>query len=129
MPEMCFPHGARRGRTGEASNYLMSIVATHDRQRLTGAANMTRHSDPGLDALLRCGSSTMDDEAVWREAVATCAGQVPMIQIVQYINTWAHRRGLRARPAHGRAHPRHGHPPGGALKLPTEPLCGGTEWA
>ena len=29
--------------------YLVSIVATHDRQRLTGAANMTRHSDPRMD--------------------------------------------------------------------------------
>jgi peptide/nickel transport system substrate-binding protein len=32
--------GAWGSSTGEASNYLLSIVATHDRQRLTGAANI-----------------------------------------------------------------------------------------
>lgn len=93
--------GAWGSSTGEASNYLLSIVSTYDRQKLTGPANMTRHSDPKIDALLARGAATMDDEtreAIWREAVAYYAEQVPMIQLLQYINTWAHRRGLRHDP-------------------------------
>ncbi|MBX6747020.1 MAG: ABC transporter substrate-binding protein, partial [Acetobacteraceae bacterium] len=93
--------GAWGSSTGEASNYLLSIVATHDRQKLTGPSNMTRHSDPRIDELLARGAATMDDEAreaIWREAVAYYAEQVPMIQLLQYVNTWAHRRGLRHDP-------------------------------
>ncbi len=89
--------GAWGSSTGEASNYLLSIVATYDRQRLTGAANMSRHSDPRIDDFVVRGAATMDEEAretIWREAVAYYAEQVPMIQLVQYVNTWAHRRGL-----------------------------------
>ena len=46
---------------------------TYDRAKLTGASNMTRHSDPVIDDLLARGAATMDDEereAIWREAVA-----------------------------------------------------------
>lgn len=90
--------GAWGSSTGEGSNYLLAIVSTFDRQKLTGASNMTRHSDPRFDALLTRGAATMDDaarEAVWREAVALYATEMPMIQLVQYINTWAHRPGLQ----------------------------------
>ena len=93
--------GAWGSSSGEGSNYLLAIVSTYDRQKLTGASNMTRHSDPRFDALLARGAATMDDaarEAVWREAVALYAEQMPMIQLVQYVNTWAHRRGLRHEP-------------------------------
>ncbi len=93
--------GAWGSSTGEGSNYLLAIVSTYDRQKLTGPSNMTRHSDPRFDALLLRGAATMDDaarEAVWREAVALYAEEEPMIQLVQYINTWAHRRGLRHEP-------------------------------
>ena len=93
--------GAWGSSTGEASNYLLSIVATHDRQRLTGAANMTRHSDPRLDEMVLRGAAIMDEErreAAWREAVAYYAEREPMIQLLQYVNTWAHRRGLRHDP-------------------------------
>jgi peptide/nickel transport system substrate-binding protein len=93
--------GAWGSSSGEASNFLLAIVATYDRQRLTGASNMTRHSDPRIDELLARGSATMDDErreATWKEAVAYYAEQAPMIQLLQYVNTWAHRRGLRHEP-------------------------------
>lgn len=93
--------GAWGSSTGEASNYLLAIVSTHDRARLTGPSNMTRHSDPVLDRFLERGAATMDDEAregIWREAAAYYAGQMPMLQLVQYINTWAHRRGLTHEP-------------------------------
>ena len=55
------------------------------------------YSDPVIDGLLARGSATMDDEAreaIWRDAVAYYARQEPMIQLLQYVNTWAHRRGL-----------------------------------
>ncbi len=89
--------GAWGSSTGEASNYLLAIVSTFDRAKLTGPSNMTRHSDPVIDDFLARGSATMDDEAregLWREAVAYYAQQEPMIQLLQYVNTWAHRRGL-----------------------------------
>jgi peptide/nickel transport system substrate-binding protein len=93
--------GAWGSSTGEASNYLLAVVSTYDRAKLTGASNMTRHSDPVIDDLLARGAATMDDEAreaIWREAVAYYARQEPMIQLLQYVNTWAHRRGLRHDP-------------------------------
>ena len=89
--------GAWGSSSGEASNYLLAIVASFDRARLTGASNMTRHSDPRLDDFLARGSATMDDEkreAIWKDATAYYAEQVPMIQLLQYLNTWAVRRGL-----------------------------------
>jgi peptide/nickel transport system substrate-binding protein len=93
--------GAWGSSTGEAGNYLLSIVATYDRQKLTGAANMFRHSDPRIDDYVLRGQAMMDDErreALWREATAYYAEQQPMLQLVQYINTWAHRRGLKHDP-------------------------------
>ncbi|MBY0338119.1 MAG: ABC transporter substrate-binding protein [Acetobacteraceae bacterium] len=93
--------GAWGSSTGEASNYLMSIVATFDRERLTGPANMTRHSDAEIDAILARGAATMDDaerEAIWREAVRLYDAKLPMIQLLQYRNTWAMRRTLRHDP-------------------------------
>jgi peptide/nickel transport system substrate-binding protein len=93
--------GAWGSSTGEASNYLMSIVATFDREKLTGPANMTRHSDPEIDAILARGAATMDDrerEAIWHEAVRMYDQRLPMIQLLQYRNTWAMRRNLRHDP-------------------------------
>ena len=37
-------------------------------------------------------------ETIWKEAVAYYAEQVPMIQLLQYLNIWAHRRGLTHEP-------------------------------
>ncbi len=93
--------GAWGSTTGEASNYLVSIVATADRERLTGPANMTRHSDAEIDALVARASATMDDaerERLWREATRLYDQRLPMIQLLQYRNTWAARRTLRHEP-------------------------------
>ena len=62
---------------------------------------MTRHSDPRLDEMVLRASAIMDEErreAAWREAVAYYAEREPMIPLLQYVNTWAHRRGLRHDP-------------------------------
>ena len=83
--------------TGEGSNFLANVVATRDRSRLTGANNNARFSDRGFDDLLARASATLDDErreAMWHEAVARYAEEEPYIQLIQYVNTWAARRGL-----------------------------------
>jgi peptide/nickel transport system substrate-binding protein len=93
--------GAWGSSTGEASNLLVAILGTHDRQRLTGASNMTRHSDPALDAMVEGANATLDDEAreaLLREAVAHVAERVSLIPLLQYTNAWAVRRGLRHEP-------------------------------
>ena len=83
--------------TGEASNFLANVVATRDRTRLTGANNNARYSDAGFDDLLARASATLDDErreAMWHEATVRYAETEPYIQLIQYVNTWAVRRGM-----------------------------------
>ncbi len=99
--EFAMQVGAWGSSTGEASNLLIAILGTYDRQKLTGASNMTRHSDPTLDAMVERANATLDDErreALLREAVAYFADRVPLIPLLQYTNTWAVRRGLRHEP-------------------------------
>lgn len=87
--------------TGEASNFLVNIVATNDRQRLTGANNNARYTNPFFDRFIAQASATMDEErreAMWKDAVAMFAEERPVIQLAQYLNTWAVRRGLRHDP-------------------------------
>lgn len=89
--------GAWGSSTGEGSNYLVNTVATRDRTRLTGANNNAGFSSAAFDALAARGSATLDDaarEAIWREAIELYDREQPYIQLVQYINTWAVRRGL-----------------------------------
>jgi peptide/nickel transport system substrate-binding protein len=99
--EFAIQIGAWGSSTGEASNLLVAILGTHDRQRLSGASNMTRHSDPALDAMVERANATLDDEAreaLLREAVAHVAERVSLIPLLQYTNAWAVRRGLRHEP-------------------------------
>ncbi|GGJ32465.1 ABC transporter substrate-binding protein [Neoroseomonas lacus] len=87
--------------TGEGSNFLINTLATNNRQRLTGANNNARFSGPVFDELAARGSATLDDErreAIWHEAVALYAEEEPLIQLIQYVNTWAARRGLTHEP-------------------------------
>lgn len=89
--------GAWGSSTGEGSNFLINTLASNNRQRLTGANNNARFSSPVFDELAARGSATLDDErreAIWHEAVALYAEEEPLIQLVQYVNTWALRRGL-----------------------------------
>ncbi|MBR0652796.1 ABC transporter substrate-binding protein [Roseomonas terrae] len=89
--------GAWGSSSGEASNFLVNTLATRDRSRLTGANNNARYSDARFDTLAARGSETLDDaarEAIWHEAVALYAEEEPLIQLMQYVNTWALRRGL-----------------------------------
>lgn len=83
--------------TGEASNFLANVVASRDRTRLTGANNNARFSSEWFDEHLARASATMDDErreAMWHEAVVRYAAEEPYIQLIQYTNNWAVRRGL-----------------------------------
>ena len=89
--------GAWGSSTGEASNFLVNTLATNNRQRLTGANNNARFSGAVFDELAARGSATLDDErreAIWHEAIARFAEEEPLIQLIQYVNTWALRRGL-----------------------------------
>jgi len=83
--------------TGEASNFLVNTVNTFDRQRLTGANNNARYSNAWFDDITARASATMDDrarEALWHEATARYAEELPMLQLLQLTNSWAMRRGL-----------------------------------
>jgi peptide/nickel transport system substrate-binding protein len=83
--------------TGEASNFLANVVATRDRARLTGANNNGRFSSAAFDEIVLRGSAIMDDErreAAWHEAVVRYAEEEPYIQLIQYVNNWAVRRGM-----------------------------------
>jgi len=83
--------------TGEASNFLANVVATRDRARLTGANNNARFSSEAFDEIVLRGSAIMDDErreAAWHEAVERYAAEEPYIQLIQYVNNWAVRRGM-----------------------------------
>jgi len=87
--------------TGEASNFLVNIIATASRERLTGANNNGRYSNPWFDDLTARASATMDDgarEALWRQGVARLAEELPVIPLLQLTNTWAMRRGLTHEP-------------------------------
>jgi len=58
---------------------------------------MTRQSDPVLDDFLLRGAATRDDaarERIWHQATAYYAQHEPMLQLLQYVNVWAVRRGL-----------------------------------
>jgi peptide/nickel transport system substrate-binding protein len=93
--------GAWGSSTGEASNFLVNTVATHDRQRLTGANNNARFSSTVFDEFAARGSATLDDaarEKIWHEAIARYAEEEPLIQLVQYLNTWGLRKGLSHTP-------------------------------
>jgi peptide/nickel transport system substrate-binding protein len=83
--------------TGEASNFLANVVATRDRARLTGANNNGRYSSAAFDEIVLRGSAIMDDErreAAWHEAVDRYVEEEPYIQLIQYVNNWAVRRGM-----------------------------------
>jgi peptide/nickel transport system substrate-binding protein len=93
--------GAWGSSTGEASNFLVNSVATRDRERLTGANNNARFSSPVFDEFAARGSATLNDaarEKIWHEAIARYADEEPLIQLVQYLNTWGLRKGLRHEP-------------------------------
>ena len=93
--------GAWGSSTGEASNFLVNTLATHDRQKLTGANNNARYSGAVFDELAARGSATLDDaarEKIWHEAIARFADEEPLIQLIQYVNTWGLRKGLTHEP-------------------------------
>ena len=99
--EFAMALGAWGSSTGEASNYLVNVVASASRERLTGANNNGRYSSPWFDGITARASAAMDDaarEALWREAIARYALEMPMIQLLQLSNTWALRQGLRHTP-------------------------------
>ena len=95
--EFAMQLGAWGSSTGEASNFMLNIVSSYDRQKLTGSNNAGRYSNADMDTLTARASVVMDDarrEAMWREAVTMVADDLPTIQLFQLNNAWALRRGL-----------------------------------
>ncbi|MBW6396524.1 ABC transporter substrate-binding protein [Roseomonas sp. HJA6] len=99
--EFAMQLGAWGSSSGEASNFLINTIGTRDRTRLTGSNNNARYSDPRFDQFAAQGSATLDDtarEAIWHQAVALYGEDEPYIQLMQYVNTWALKRGLEHDP-------------------------------
>jgi len=99
--EFAMQLGAWGSSSGEASNFLINTIGTRDRTRLTGSNNNSRYSDPRFDQFAAQGSATLDDtarEAIWHQAVALYGEEEPYIQLMQYVNTWALKRGLEHDP-------------------------------
>lgn len=83
--------------SGEASSFLVNLLATASRERRWGATNRGGHSDAVLDEMIARGVATLDDaarEAVWHEATRRVAEQASTITLLQLTNTWATRTGL-----------------------------------
>ncbi len=99
--EFAMQLGAWGSSTGEASNFMVNVIASFDRNRLTGANNNGRHSNAWFDSMTARATGTMDDatrENLWRAAVARFSETVPVIQLLQLTNTWAMRRNLTHEP-------------------------------
>ena len=70
------------------------------RSALLSPCAAARASDASVGFASR-GSATLDDaarEKIWHEAIARYADEEPLIQLVQYLNTWGLRKGLTHRP-------------------------------
>lgn len=83
--------------SGEASSFLINILATPSRERRWGSANRGGHSDPVVDGLLTQGIATLDDDArekIWQQAVRHVAGTVGVLPLHHLTNSWATRPGL-----------------------------------
>jgi peptide/nickel transport system substrate-binding protein len=83
--------------TGEASYTLVNITGTYDREKLTGASNAGRYSNPALDELTARAVATLDDgerERLLREGVRMAMEDVAFIPLFQLMNSWALKRGL-----------------------------------
>jgi peptide/nickel transport system substrate-binding protein len=83
--------------TGEASYTMIHLIGTFDRQKLTGASNVERYSNPALDSLAERAVATLDNaarEAILREGVRMAMEDLAFIPLYQLVNSWALRRGL-----------------------------------
>lgn len=82
---------------GHAGHPLINVVATANRERLTGSFNRSGYSNPALDELIGRAVTTLDSgarERLMREAVAIAMEDVAIIPLYQLTNFWATRSNI-----------------------------------
>ncbi|NLJ50789.1 MAG: ABC transporter substrate-binding protein, partial [Alcaligenaceae bacterium] len=87
--------------TGEASYGMVSILATNNPEKGTGASNWGRYSSEKHDELLSQITSEFDDakrEELMREAAVVVTDEVGIIPLFHYKNIWAAKKGLVVKP-------------------------------
>lgn len=93
--------GSWGSTTGEASNTLVNVIGTRNREARWGAVNSFGYSNPALDALTIKALATLDDEQreeILRQAVKLAMDDVAIAPIHQLVNFWAARRGITYEP-------------------------------
>lgn len=83
--------------TGEASNFLLYWVVTHDKKIGVGGSNYGRYSNPEIDALYMKAMQTLDDDkrsAILQQAVKLTLDEMPQIPLHWENGVWAYRSGI-----------------------------------
>jgi peptide/nickel transport system substrate-binding protein len=86
--------------TSNASNALLNVLATWNREAGTGAFNRTRYSNPAFDAALKGALSEFDEakrDALLRQAARIAAEDVALIPLYWQKVHWAGRAGVTYR--------------------------------
>ena len=97
-PEFSFILVGWSSETGEASDTLRSLVATHDPETGRGAANRGRYSNPELDRLLVEARRTIDAgkrNQLLAKASEIAVNDVAIIPVHYPMATWGLRKGLK----------------------------------
>ncbi|MCM2250760.1 MAG: ABC transporter substrate-binding protein [Ramlibacter sp.] len=87
--------------TGDSLEPLMTVSATHDKKRGTGANNRSRYSSKELDAMVDKASSLFREKE--REEVQQAAAKVAIADVaivpLQFLTAaWASRKGITVKP-------------------------------
>lgn len=83
--------------TGEISSPLRALLATHDRDKGTGASNRGRYSNKQMDAVLAAALATVDDakrEKLLQQASEIAINDLGIIPLHYQVNSWATRKGV-----------------------------------
>ncbi|RVT92218.1 ABC transporter substrate-binding protein [Rhodovarius crocodyli] len=89
------------GSIGHSGHPMVNMVATNDRQRLTGGFNRSGYSNPAIDEMIATAMAEMDDakrEQLLNQAVAASIQDGAVIPLYNLTNFWAARRGVEYRP-------------------------------
>jgi peptide/nickel transport system substrate-binding protein len=89
------------GSIGHSGHPMVNMVATNDRQRLTGGFNRSGYSNPAIDEMIATAMAEMDDarrEQLLNQAVAAAIQDVAVIPLYNLTNFWAARRGVAYTP-------------------------------
>jgi peptide/nickel transport system substrate-binding protein len=87
--------------TGDSYEPLMTLSATHDKTKGTGANNRARYSNVEIDALLEKAGNTFNEkerEELQQQAAKLAMADVALIPIQHVTAGWALRKGLAMTP-------------------------------